>query len=240
LKHIGIFYPGGFAEVTAAPPEKIFSLPLNLSYDLGSLADVVAVAVHCGNILKTVEKGKNLNVCIVGDGPIALSTVVVLRKFKNVNKISLIGKHARNMELSRKMGVTVMERITGNYDIVIEAVGRRRGTSAFDTSIKLVKPGSVLIVLGQYHDRFYELDLHRLVNEELKLIGSFSYGIFDGKRELELALSVISEFKDYFESMITHRIKLEKISKAFEIAANKDEYKSIKVIVKPNMKEDWI
>jgi len=234
LKHVGIFYPGGFAEIMAAPPEKIFLLSSNLSYDLGSLADVVAVAVHCSNILRTVNLKNDPDVCIIGDGPVALSTVVTLKEFLGVKRISLFGKHQKNIRLASSLGVSINKDTSSSYDIVIEAVGGRRGLDAIDKSFKIIKPGGILVVLGQYHNQRYDIDLHRLVNEELKVMSSFSYGIFNGESELEAALEIISKFKDYFEQMITHRVKLEDIAKGFEIASNKDKYGSIKVIIKPN------
>ncbi|MCD6546670.1 MAG: alcohol dehydrogenase catalytic domain-containing protein [Thermotogae bacterium] len=235
LKHIGIFFPGGFAEITAAPPEKLFLLPSNLSHDLGALADVVAVAIHCMNIIKTLKLKKDISVCIVGDGPVALSIIPVLKKLESVHSISLIGKHQKNIDLAKSIGVkAITSKEVNKYDVVIEAVGGRRGLDAFDLSFKIVKPGGTLVVLGQYYKQLYDFDIHRLVNEELKLIGSFSYGIFDGKIEIEEALSTISELKDYFENIITHRVKLDEISKGFEIAANKDKYSSIKIIIKPD------
>lgn len=232
LKHIGIFFPGGFAEVTAAPPEKLFSLPSNLSHDLGALADVVAVGVHCVNTIRTLKSKRDISMCIIGDGPIGLSLIPVLKKLENVHSITLIGKHQKNIDLAKSFGVKVVTcEELDSYDIVIEAVGGRRGVDAFDLSFKIIKPGGMLVVLGQYHNQFYDFDIHRLVNEELKLIGSFSYGIFNGKKEIEEALNIISEFKNYFENMITHHVKLDNISKGFKIAVNKAKYGSIKVMI---------
>ncbi|HHV61188.1 MAG TPA: alcohol dehydrogenase catalytic domain-containing protein [Firmicutes bacterium] len=100
LKHVGIAYPGGFAEYTVAPVNKLYRLPEGLAFTLASLLDPLAVAVHAVNV---ADVGVSDRVLVYGDGPVALCIIGVLNVM-GVRDISIVGHHDRNLRKATSMG----------------------------------------------------------------------------------------------------------------------------------------
>src|SRR3989344_7984255 len=79
-KSLGKDFPGGFAEFCLVPIKNLRKIPKEISFDLASLADVVAVCIHGFHLFGSPT---NKKILIIGDGAVALSTAIILMSKKN-------------------------------------------------------------------------------------------------------------------------------------------------------------
>jgi len=76
LRHLGVHYPGGFAEYLSLPARKAVRIPDSLSFSEATQLDGTAVAVHAVHLL---GKRQGDTVAVLGDGFIGLVTGQVAR-----------------------------------------------------------------------------------------------------------------------------------------------------------------
>ena len=70
-------------------------------------------------------------------------------------------------------------------------------------------------------------------SKELTISWSFCYGRRDGRKEFQLAIDLLAAGKLNPDPLITHQFPLDQVIKAFDVAAGREEYGSIKVLVLP-------
>jgi len=234
LNAIGRTVQGAFAEYVAAPSKNIRKISERLSYETAALTDVVAVAIHNYHLS---DSPKNKDILIYGDGPIAITCLQIYKEYRN--KISLIGKHKKNLELSKLFGATPVE-ISGvnelksnNYDMVIESVGRNQ-EDTIRQAIRLVKPKGKIIVTGVF-EKGYEgkIPFRDLFYKEAILLGSNSYSIQDNKNEFDIALEMLEKKVIDLSEIITHILPLKKFNEGLKLIKNKEKSGAIKIIYKP-------
>lgn len=78
-----------------------------------------------------------------------------------------------------------------------------------------------------------KIQLRNLFYKEGKLIGSNSYGTFNGVREFESALDLLKTKKAEFADIITHTLPLSSFNDGLELVQNKNASGAIKIIFKP-------
>lgn len=234
LSHPG----GGFREYTALLEDKVFPIPDHVSYDDAAILDCFAVGVHAIHKAGTTITD---SVAVIGDGAIGLSTLEVA-KATGAKKLALIGHHQKNLEIAKKVGADIainsakedeiqkiMEFTDGlGVDVVFETVGSTSGT--MEKAIQMAKPGGKVVVVGIF-TKPAELNLWRPLRYEVDIIFSYSYSMWKGQTEFEIALDLLSRGKLDADSLITHRFPLGKLSEAFHSALNKEESGALKVLV---------
>ena len=229
-KSLGKDFPGGFAEFCLAPIKNLRKIPKRISFDLASLADVVAVSLHgyhfCGSPI-------NKKILIIGDGAVALSTAIVLMSKKN--EVFLLGKNNKNIDIAKKMGISISNKLEKEnlFDFVFVCVGRSQD-STLEASIKAVKPQGKIIVLGVFKkDYKNNISFRNLFFKEAIIMGSNSYEIKGTTDDFVEALYLIAQNTKKFSKLITHILPLEDFNKAFLLVKNRKETGAIKIIFKP-------
>jgi len=241
-------WPPGFVEYQAFPWNKVFKLPDHVTYEEAALLDCVAVSVHALN-LSGLRAGETATV--LGAGTMGLSTMQVAKAY-GAAAVYETGTYDFQLELAKNLGAdavinvkkeSLVERIKeltgGEYvdflgtelpvgtDHVFEAVGGPK--SPLQDALDIVRRGGTVVTIGSPHK---PVDISKLMLNEVRLIGSFSYAYHGQKPEFQTALDLLSTGKVNTKKLITHTFSLERIKEAFETAADKAS-RSVKVIVKP-------
>ena len=241
LIHIGgTTRGGGFAEYMVAPEDNVYTLPDNVSFEAGALAEVYAVAVHALSMVP-VQPGDQ--VAVIGSGPIGL-TIAQMADLAGAGSIAILGKPDGPLQIAQQM----MGAIPINVDttdpveeikawtkgrgatVVFEAVGGRSNTLMQATEIA-AKRGKICMVGG--HVAPFTLDARYARSRELTVTWAFCYGRREGEKEFQIALNLMGAGKLDPTPLITHRFPLNEIKEAFAVAAGRDVHGSVKVLVLP-------
>ena len=109
-------------------------------------------------------------------------------------------------------------------DAVIETTASAGGLS---DAFSAVRRGGIVVLVGGFHAPV-EMDLKRVVDNELRVLGSFCYGMDGMVRDFEWGITLASSGRVPVDRLVTHRFPLGEIARAFEAASNKATH-SIKV-----------
>ncbi len=130
--------------------ENIVPVPKGVPLDIACLTEPMSVAVH------TTEEAalqEGMRVCTIGDGPQGLIQALA-SKYRGIKKEdnTLLGFHNNKLVrateyASVKDSKQVSEQ--NQYDVVFECVGSKKHAVAINQGVKLLKPGGLLVVLGQ-------------------------------------------------------------------------------------------
>lgn len=241
LTHLGgPDFRGGFAEYIVAPEDNVYTLPPTLSFEEGALVEVYSVAVHALSIV-SVKPGDR--VAVIGSGPVGL-TLAQLADHSGAASVAVLGKPDGPLSLAREiMGILPINVDTTDVskaihtwtngrgaDVVFEAVGGNAPTLQQATEIA-GKRARICVVGG--HREPLMLDTRQARSRELTITWAYCYGRRDGKKEFQMALDLLGAGKLKPSPLITHRFPLDEINEAFHVAAERDQYGSIKVLVMP-------
>ncbi len=110
----------------------------------------------------------------------------------------------------------------------------RKQDKTLQQAIRLTKPGGKIIVLGVFEKNFFgKILLRDLFYKEIEIIGSNSYGFFNGKNEFAMAISLLRKLKTRFSKIITHIIPLKNFKEGLNLIKDKKDSGVIKIILKP-------
>ena len=235
LTFLGYGIKGAFAEYTAIPNFVIGmygeKLPDAVSYEEGSTAEPLAVALHAVN---QVDPKPDDIVVVTGLGIIGLCVVQILRS-RGVKHIIASGRRAKRLEIARQSGaevvvdaakddvVPVVKEVAGSRmaDVVFEVAG---SPELFDKSLQMVHRGGKINLVGLYMEPV-TWNPSSIVGNDITIIGC-------GLRwDLPGAVKLQAEKKVDTKPMITHEFPLEKTKEAFDTQLTSQD--AIKVIVKP-------
>lgn len=241
VRHIGIWYDGGFAEYAVAPEANVYKIPENMSFDVGSIVDVYGCALHC---LHRMEDHTADFIAVIGTGAIGVSAAQVLRASRD-SRVIVLGRRDEALEriktiqaadevvnVKAKDAVAEVKRITGGTGarIVIEAVGVKPDTLV--TAFEIVAPDGTVGVMGEYFGAG-EVPIQQGMEKQIDLLWVTGYGKWSGADEFQETIDLLGSGRVDGESIITHRYPLEAIAEAFDVADNKAASNALKVIVTP-------
>jgi threonine dehydrogenase-like Zn-dependent dehydrogenase len=244
---------GGWGEYVVVHESQVIKIPDSVSFEDALMAEPLAGALH--GVLKYIPKDDD-TAAIVGCGVMGLMTLLALKVFSK-SKIIAIDTRQSQIDLATKLGADDVFLATkssfirkfarkvgartvspplqdpllvgGGADIVFDCVGNH---PSLTTSLRLVKSNGTLVLIGQPAE--LKLDWTPLFIKEIKVIASNTFGteLIDDekKRTMQVALDLISSGKIDMSDFITHKFPLEKYKEALEVASNKSEYDSIKVV----------
>jgi len=240
---IGFNRPGGFAEYVAVPFNNVFELPEELDANIAVLVEPLACVVHSTSIAGDL-KGKN--VVVFGVGTIGLITILVA-KLQGARSISAVGRYVHQRDIAKRFGAemvfnsaspklaqeikaAIYKKVGVSADCVIETVGGFDATTITD-SIDLLRPGGVIVLSGVHYDT-PRMNLKNLTEKEIQVRGTQRYNRQDFSDAVELiGKSGIRVFD--LSPIITHRVDLDDIARAYEIGFTKEAHRTIKVVVRP-------
>jgi threonine dehydrogenase-like Zn-dependent dehydrogenase len=236
----------GFAEYFVSVPAGTVRLPV------GDMRDKLVVAQPLGTVIHACRKlfhpllhpareesapldvgswrFPGTKVAILGQGPIGLLFTAMVRSMK-ADPVIGIDLMDYRLEVAMKMGAThvinrsnsdltkMVSKITDGTmaDLVIEAVGK---DSTVNDCFALTRRGGTVLAFGVPRKSVYELMFPELFRKELKLLGSVGP---EAQIDFPPAVDLVANGKIDISHIISHRMPLDDIQKAFEMAAMKKD-----------------
>ena len=184
---------GCFAELVITPDKNIYELPSGLDIKQAPIAEPTAVALHAVEIgseslKKPLDQSK---VLVIGGGAIGLLCALILEKYKKCKEIILIEPNEKRLKVcSNHLDSETLK--PDNQDISIDSFDMIFDTVGLETtrqnSIKLVKPGGVIVHIGltQPSGTF---NFRKATLQEITFIGTYCYTNKDFSNTLNLLSS---------------------------------------------------
>jgi L-iditol 2-dehydrogenase len=225
---------GAYAEYIKVPARMVFmnmqEIPSHVSYEEAAIAEPLACVLH-GAEEARISLGDT--VAIIGAGPIGLLHLLVAKRI-GAEKVIMIDLVDERLGFAQRLGadetinggredpVEMVKRLTGGYgaDIVIEAIG---SPATWEQALRLArKGGTVLEFGGSPPGTEIKVNTEMLHYGELTVLGTFHATPLHFKKALNLIASRTIDVR----ALVTRKMKLEEIKKAFEIlSTSKNEIK---------------
>jgi 2-desacetyl-2-hydroxyethyl bacteriochlorophyllide A dehydrogenase len=227
---LGAMAPGAFAEYVTVPAYGLYPLPDGLDFELGALAEPLAVAVH-GLHIAGLSIGER--VLVMGSGAIGLLTVLAARA-AGAGEVVATYRHehqGRAAEATGAARVVKADDVGGEkgYDVVVETIGGNAPT--LGQALSAVRSGGRISVLGVF-SQTAEINALALMLKEVTMVGGITYCRPGRRSDFDVALGILASEPALARALITHSFPLEKAAEAFATAADKGT-KSLKVQVAP-------
>jgi threonine dehydrogenase-like Zn-dependent dehydrogenase len=237
----GVKSSAGFGERDVAAVAHLYPIAANISLEAAALTDLYACAIHAAH---RVPVGPAATALILGSGPMALALGQVVRL--SGTRTILAGRRKDALELAMRaeaadaaldastpgFAASIADLTNGEgADVVFEAVGGTSGET-LKLAIQVVSPGGTVGVVGAF---LGDVPVpYRIANrKEVTLRWSNGYGVWNGRREFQMALDWIADGHLDAASLISHRYPLPQIVSAFETAVDKARSGAMKVMVLP-------
>jgi len=177
---IGFEHPGGYGEYLLTEAANLYALPDDFPFPSAVLIEPLAVALRGIRRLRLEDRSAAL---IVGDGPIGLLSLMLLRR-AGVEEIVLAGGRAARLKVAGELGAAkiinyhqageslrevLLEGRQGGFPNVIEASGSAR---AMETCLGAAAKGGHILVLGDYGMARADFRWNHLLWGEWEIIGS--------------------------------------------------------------------
>lgn len=240
---IGFNRPGGFAEFVAVPAMNVFELPEDLDANIAVLVDPLASVFHSTSIAGDL---KDKNVVVHGSGTIGLITIL-LAKLEGARTISAVGRYIHQRDLAKRFGAEmifdsaspnlakeieakIQKKVGVPVDVVIETVGDFDDT-IITGFIEILRPGGVIVLSGVHHNEEMK-SIKEFSEKEIQVRGNEHYNSTDFQNAVDLIGTTGIRIFD-LAPIITHRIDLDEIARAYEIGFREEAHRAVKIVVRP-------
>jgi threonine dehydrogenase-like Zn-dependent dehydrogenase len=211
--------PGALAEYVTVPAYGLYPLPDSLDFELGALAEPLAVAVH-GLHIVGFSMGERL--LVMGSGAIGLLTVLAA-KAAGAGEIVATYRHEHQGRAALAAGaarIVKADEIGGEkgFDVVIETIGGNAPT--LGQALGAVRSGGRISVLGVF-TQAAEINALMLMLKEVSVVGGITYCRPGRHSDFDVALRILEAEPERARALITHRFPLAEAGQAFATAADK-------------------
>lgn len=242
---------GGWSQRTlVAHPSQLHRVPDGLPDEAAVTVEPLACAVHAA---LGSAPGPGETTLVIGAGSVGLFTVAALRRLTDAGRIICVAKHERQRREALRLGadevVSPKETYTklpemleteayrpelgkpvvmGGADKVFECVG---APGTIEDALRLTRPGGEAALVGMPGARS-SLDLTALWYKEIRLAGSYAYGVEEHGEErtssFELALRIAPEIR--LGALVGPRFRLEEYREAIAAARSAGSEGYVKVV----------
>jgi (R,R)-butanediol dehydrogenase/meso-butanediol dehydrogenase/diacetyl reductase len=229
------WHGGGFAQFVNVYEYMCYTLPPEVSFDVGALVEPFAATVRA---VKRAEVKSHETVAIIGAGPVGLMALQAAR-IAGAKQVISIEPAERRKKLALKCGastvvdptgqdpVEVLKNHTGGEgaDVVIECVGlEKTGMLAGHAASRTGR----VVVMGVF-EKPALLDYTDVVYGEKRLIGSMGgYGVFDD------AIAMMAEGMFRGDILISKKIRIDEIVEEGFRALIEHKEEHVKILVSPD------
>jgi L-iditol 2-dehydrogenase len=217
--------PGFFREYLNLPARNLLALPENISLELGTLIEPLAVALHS---MQFVASRPGETAAVFGAGPIGLLTLIAL-KLAGAGRIWVVDPIMHRLELARAAGAdTIIDpnaidpvrqilQDTGNrgVDVAIDCGGKR---DSINQCIHATRNAGRVIMTAIPSEVRVPVEFSPLRRKEITL-----YNVRRSNHESPDALAMLSAHTRLFGPLITHGRTLDQISQAFSLLENYED-----------------
>lgn len=210
---------GCLGEYIVMPSFTCFPVTNKLNAVQAALIEPFSIGVYAVNLAQV--ENENTSIAIFGAGPIGLSILLKLLA-ENINNAGMIEPLDYRLEKAKEIGARYainpeknnVEKLVSEYeealiDVVFEASGEQE---AIDNSLKILKPGGKLILVGIPPSAQYVFDMDLMRRKEITVIN-----VRRQNHSVEEAIDLVVSGKADVEKMVTHHFSLDDTPKAFDI-----------------------
>jgi 2-desacetyl-2-hydroxyethyl bacteriochlorophyllide A dehydrogenase len=201
---------GAMAEYICLPEGVLVALPDNVSDAEAAMAEPLAAAMDAVDKLPISDEP----ILLIGDGKLAqlIARVLIYRD----KKVHVIGKSSKKLDLLTAIGAEVKNQVPSNikYDRIIEATGVPEGLSS---ALENIRPTGTIVLKSTFNQRV-DIEISRLVVNEIKLIGSRCGNV-------SAAVKLLSDSAIEVNDLISDTFELKDADKAFKRAREDDSLK---------------
>lgn len=234
-KGLGSQEDGGFAKYVVAKKESVHKLPENVDYISGALTEPLACAYHAAKEKASINEG-DLTV-VLGPGPIGLFTAQVAMSLGAEVVIAGLNQDQGRLKKAEELGIPrtvnlekedineVVNSLTDGYgaDKVFECSG---AVPALNMGLDLLRKKGQYIQVGIFADSKVEADFEKIIQKEIRVVGSRSQKPSSWEPSLELMNT--GEVKA--KTLVTHQYTIAEWDKAYQAIKSSE---AIKVVLKP-------
>ena len=204
-KFFGVFaVNGAMAQYINARSDMLFPLPDHSSFVHGALVEPMSVAAR--GVAKA-DIDPESTVTIIGAGTIGLASLI-LAKMKRPKYVVMVDIVESRLRLARELGADltfnptredpvrfISSQLKGGTSVVIEAVGIEK---TVQQAIQWAARAGKVVIVG-LSQKMMSLDMHEIVNKEVKMEGSFLYD----RREFQGILRQLPALTPSLDKMVS-------------------------------------
>jgi 2-desacetyl-2-hydroxyethyl bacteriochlorophyllide A dehydrogenase len=239
LKLLGIDLDGGFGQYVAVPKDRLYKLPDAIPMENVPMVELYSIGHH---VLRRGRVQPGERVVILGAGKVGLSILDVLCHSAGPNWVLSTDLEQHRLDIADKLGAAVtvniqeadpVEQVLAltdgeGADCVIEAIGHfavAKGQDApLQQAVEMVRNGGRIVTVGlgeQYSSVYFKT----FVIKEAELIASrVTLG------EFPRAIHLLSEGLLHPELLISHRMPIRDVAKAFA-QLDQEDPETLKVVL---------
>ncbi|HVB23532.1 MAG TPA: alcohol dehydrogenase catalytic domain-containing protein [Ktedonobacteraceae bacterium] len=246
---------GGWSEEMLLHELQLFRVPQALNDEQAVLLEPTSVAVHA--VLRHLPQAGE-RVLVVGAGTIGLLIVQAVRALAPQAEISVVARHAFQVEQATRMGAAHIiyprdsyagvQRITGaelhrgklgnrmllgGFDVIYDTIGNRRTTHDV---LRWTRAGGTVVMVG-VNLHLMHIDLTPVWFQEIQLVGTIGHGEETwpvGSNEHQSTFAIAAQLIEQGvlrpEQLLTHRFALTNYREALQTATRKSQSRALKVV----------
>jgi L-iditol 2-dehydrogenase len=226
--------PGFFRELVNLPAVNLFAIPANMSFEMASLVEPLAVTMHSMKFA-AIQGGET--VAVFGAGPIGLLTIACL-KVAGAGRIWAVEPVAHRRDLARHLGADAAldpAQVDGAAALLSET-GKRGVDCAIDCAakehttnqaIRAARNGGRVVLTGIHSASYVPFEVSHMRRKELPI-----FNVRRSNDECPAALQLLTERMPWFAPLITHVRSMDRIAEAFAIAEHYSDGVG-KMVVRP-------
>jgi threonine dehydrogenase-like Zn-dependent dehydrogenase len=222
----GFTHPGALAERVVVPAGLVHALPPDRPIATAALIEPAACVAT--GLLEVGMPAAGSRVAVVGDGPLGLLAVALLR-LTSPAELVLVGSRERRMALAPALGATGAAHRdsvrSGDFDLVVECTNSAPGAVS---ALGLARRAGTVLLLGISGAGAPAIDPDVISLGHLRVQGVFA----SSRQAWRWLVSLYARGLFDPEPLVTHRIPLADVDTAFAALADR-EAGAIKVLVQP-------
>ncbi|MGD2095156.1 MAG: alcohol dehydrogenase catalytic domain-containing protein [Phycisphaerales bacterium] len=211
---------GCLCEYLVMPEECCFPTNGEITLEQAALCEPLSIGFYA---VKRAGLPENVDVAILGAGPIGLSCLLNL-KAQSVKTCYVTDKIDGRVEGAKKGGATwagnpdkqdivkeILQRQPFGVDIVFECAGQQE---AIDQAVEVLKPGGKLMIIGSPRTERISFEISRIRRKEITIIN-----VRRQNKCVQPVIDLVASGKINADFMITHHFPFEQTQKAFDLVA---------------------
>jgi threonine dehydrogenase-like Zn-dependent dehydrogenase len=242
---------GGWSRRTlVAHSSQLHRVPDDVPDEAAVAIEPLACAVHAA--LKAAPTPDDTSL-VIGAGSVGLFTVAALRRLTDAGRIICVAKHERQRKEALRLGADEVVHpketytrlpemlgtevykpelgkpvVMGGAEKVFECVG---APGTMEDAVRLTKPAGEATLVGMPGAKS-SLDLTALWYKEIRLAGSYAYGVeeYEGEKTSSFGLALRIAPKIRLETLVGPRLRLEEYRNAIAAARSAGREGNVKVV----------